>query len=85
MNSQTDFVVEKQFNAQSQSLSTFINVNEINIFNFFFRIKRVYKKNKKLQAVIKTKRNGERKISAKLIKKSMRLELGDCEIIDNLL
>ena len=47
VNSQVNFVVEKQFNVQLQLFSTFINVNEINISNFFFRIKRVYEKNKK--------------------------------------
>ena len=35
-----------------------------------FRIKKVYKKNKKFQIIMKTKRNDNRKISIKLIKKN---------------
>ena len=52
---------------------------------FFFRIKRVYEKNKKFQIVIKIKKNNKRKILTKFIKKNIRFELNNCEIINNLL
>ena len=40
-----------------------------NINNFLFRIKKAYKKNKKFQIIIKAKKNDDRKISIKFIKK----------------
>ena len=43
--------------------------NEINIFDFLSRIKVAYEKNKNIKVIMKIKRNDDRKISAKLIKK----------------
>ena len=54
--------------------------NSIEFFNFLFRIKKVYKIDKKLQLIMKTKKIDQRKISAKLIKKKIRLKLKNCEI-----
>ena len=65
---------------QNLSMQSNIEFDTNNINNFLFRIKKAYKKNKKLQVIIKTKKNDNRKISAKLIKKKIRLKLSDCEI-----
>ena len=54
--------------------------NSIEFFNFLFRIKKVYKIDKKLQLIMKAKKINQRKISAKLIKKKVRLKLKNCEI-----
>ena len=62
----------------SSSLNTEFDAN--NIDDFMFRIKKAYKKNKKFQIIMKAKRNNNRKISIKLIKKKVRLKLNDCEI-----
>ena len=51
-----------------------------NINDFLFRIKKAYKKNKKFQIIMKVKKNDDRKISIKFIKKEVRLKLNDCEI-----
>ena len=57
-----------------------IEFNTNNINNFLFRIKKTYKKNKKFQIIMKTKKNNNRKILIKFIKKKIRLKLNDCEI-----
>ena len=48
--------------------------------DFLSRIQRAYKKNENLLAIMKAKKNRERKIPAKLIKKGIRLKLENCEI-----
>ena len=79
-----DPVIEEPSNAQPQPPAS-TDVNDIDIPDFLPRIRHAYEKDHKLQAIMKAKRNGERKIPAKLIKKGVRLELGNCEIKDNLL
>ena len=64
-------------NLSTQSNTEF-DANNVN--NFLSRIKKAYKKNKKFQTIMKTKKNDDRKISIKLIKKKIRLKLNDCEI-----
>ena len=44
--------------------------NEIIIFDFFLRIKVAYDKNKNIKIIIKIKKNDDRKISTKFIKKN---------------
>ena len=71
--------------AERQSSPTTPEPSEINTLDFLPRIRAAYEKDKNIKAIMKAKRNGDRKIPAKLIKKGIRLELGDCVIKDNLL
>ena len=48
-------------------------------------IRKVYKKNKNLQKIIRIKRKSERKISQKLVKKKYHLKLEDCKLNNNFL
>ena len=48
--------------------------------NFLPRIQAAYRKDSTLQTIMKAKNDGDRRIPARLIKKGIRLELGDCEI-----
>ena len=54
--------------------------DEFDYHDFLSRIKKIYKKNKNLQTIMKTKIDDDRKISIKLIKKNVRLKFDDCEI-----
>jgi len=49
------------------------------------RIRTIYLYNTILQVIVKTKINDERRISYTLIKKSYRIKLNKCEVINNIL
>jgi len=49
------------------------------------RIRTMYSHNTILQVIVKAKINDNRRISSILIKKSYRIELNKCEIINNIL
>ena len=66
--------------AQNLSMQSDTEFDAKNINDFLLRIKEAYKKNKRLQTIMKAKKDGDRKISAKFIEKRVRLELDDCEI-----
>ena len=57
-----------------------IDIDIVFFIDFLFRIQRVYKKNKNFLIIIKTKKNREKKISVKLIKKNICLKFENCEI-----
>ena len=54
--------------------------NTFQYTNFLFQIKKIYKKNIKIQTIIKIKKKKNRKISIKLIKKNVRLKLKNYKI-----
>jgi len=53
--------------------------------NLMQRIRTVYPHDTTLQVIVKARMNGDRRIPHALIKKSHRIELGECEVIDNIL
>ncbi|KAG9381751.1 Asp-protease-2 multi-domain protein [Pyrenophora tritici-repentis] len=61
--------------------------NELTIDALLDNIKAAYKDDKVLQAIVKAKKDGLRRLPFKLIhgEEHLRLELGDCEITDELL
>ena len=85
---QQEFVVDPSATTQQNSVidsstqnqSKDAQQNPAEFFDFLSRIKKTYQKNKRLQSIIKIKRNDDRKISTKLIKKDVRLKLNNCEI-----